>query len=122
MLQPVQRTPHAARAPLQVVRVDHRRRDIGVLQQLLNRSDVRPGVEQVGGETMSQRVAARLFCQLRLEDRVSDQLLDGGLEDVMQPQFPSRLVRVDAQPRGGEDILPDQLTAGVRVFLSQLVR
>ena len=40
------------------MRVDHRRRNVGVSQQFLHRSDVVTILEQVSSEGMPQRVAA----------------------------------------------------------------
>ena len=55
-LQPVGRAPDAQRASIQDVGVDHRRPDIVVAEQFLNRPDVVPHLQQVGGKGMAQRV------------------------------------------------------------------
>ena len=52
--RPIQGTDHSASAAVQHVRVDHRRADVGVPEQFLNRPDVITRFEQVRGE----RVAA----------------------------------------------------------------
>jgi hypothetical protein len=49
-LQTIGRTPHAERAAIQDVRIDHRRADIGVAEKLLNGSDVVPVLEEVSRE------------------------------------------------------------------------
>ena len=48
--QPVQRARHPAPALVQHIRVDHRRADIGMAQQLLHGTDVLPSLQQVRGE------------------------------------------------------------------------
>src|SRR2546430_17616649 len=49
--------------PVQHVRVDHRGADVTVTQQLLYRADVMPGLEQMGGEAVPQRVAPRALVE-----------------------------------------------------------
>ena len=52
-LDPIQRTLDAESAPVQHVRVDHRRGDIRVLEEFLHGADVRAGFEEVRGERAS---------------------------------------------------------------------
>lgn len=66
--QPVQRTPHATAAPIQHMRVDHRRTHIPVAKQLLDRPDVIAGLEQMRRKRMPQRVA-RASCSTLRERR-----------------------------------------------------
>jgi len=56
--QKVQRAQHAARAALQNVGVDHRRRDVLMAEQLLDGSDVAARLKQVCRERVPQRVAS----------------------------------------------------------------
>jgi hypothetical protein len=51
-LQLVRRTPDAQCPTLQYVRINHRRRNIGVAQRFLNGPDVIAVLEQVRGERM----------------------------------------------------------------------
>jgi len=55
-LKAVEGTDDATPAPVEHVRVDHRRAHIGVAEQLLHRTDVVPRLEQVCSERMAQRV------------------------------------------------------------------
>src|SRR5690606_4187086 len=49
---PVQRTQHAARATVEDMRVDLRRRHVLVPEQLLDRPDIRTALQQVGGKAV----------------------------------------------------------------------
>jgi hypothetical protein len=53
----VERALDAAAAPVQDVRVDHRRAHVGVPEQLLDGPDVVPGLQQVRRERVPERVA-----------------------------------------------------------------
>ena len=55
-LQPIQRTHHAAPAAIEHVRVDHRRADVGMTEQLLHGANVVARFKQVRGERVAQRV------------------------------------------------------------------
>ena len=55
----VKRTPHAPAPSVQHVRVDHRRADVAVAEQLLDRPEVVAGLKQVRGTRVPERVAAR---------------------------------------------------------------
>ena len=46
----IRRAPNPQRAAIQHVRIDHRRANIGVAEQLLHRPNIRPGLEQVRRE------------------------------------------------------------------------
>src|SRR5690606_11620762 len=53
---PVQRTQHATRATVEDMRVDLRRRHVFVPEQLLDGSDIRTALQQVGGKAVPQRM------------------------------------------------------------------
>jgi hypothetical protein len=55
-LAAIQRALCARAALAENERVNHRRRDIVMAQQLLNRADVRAALEQCGGKAVSERV------------------------------------------------------------------
>jgi len=57
----IQRTLHPAPARPQHVRVNHRRRDIVVAKQLLNRAYVCSTLQRVGREGMAKSMAAGAF-------------------------------------------------------------
>jgi hypothetical protein len=77
--QQLKRALSASRRGTQHVRVDHRRTYVGVPEQLLQESDVDPGVEQVRRERMPQGVCGDFLRDLRsrypMRDRASDALL-----------------------------------------------
>ena len=58
-VESVERTSNARSSQTQDVRVDHRRLDVGVTHQLLDRADVVTGGEQVSGEGVPQRAVSR---------------------------------------------------------------
>jgi len=59
--QGIERRQHAAGTAVEYVRVDHRRVDVGMTEQLLDRADVLPALQQMRGERMAQRVRADGF-------------------------------------------------------------
>src|SRR5678815_2465887 len=61
----IERARHGARAPVQNVRVDHRRRNIGLAEQLLHGAYVMSALEQVSGKGVSQGVAAHVLRDAR---------------------------------------------------------
>lgn len=58
-LELIERTPHPAPTLIEHVRVNHRGAYIAMPQQLLDRSDVVPGLEEVRREGMPRRMARR---------------------------------------------------------------
>ena len=79
----IQRAAHSAPAAVQDMGVDHGRRDVLVTQQLLYRSDVIAGSQEMGREAMAQRVTT---CGLRnagFPDGLFDRPLEGLLVEVM---------------------------------------
>jgi hypothetical protein len=79
--QQVQRTLHSP--AVQDVRVDHRRLDAAVTQQLLHRADVVSVRQEVGGKRVSQRMAGRRLGQCGLLDRSPERPLDRLLRQMM---------------------------------------
>lgn len=59
--QPIRRALDAIRAALANVGVDHRGADVGVAEEFLDRSDICPGLEEVGGEGVPEGMAAGLL-------------------------------------------------------------
>ena len=79
----VQRAAQSAPAAVQDVGVDHGRRDVLVTQELLYRSDVIAGSQEMGREAMAQRATT---CGLRnagFPDGLFDRPLEGLLVEVM---------------------------------------
>ena len=57
----VQRTPHGDSRLIEHMRIDHRRRDILVAQQILNRADIVARLQQMRGERVAKRVTGGRF-------------------------------------------------------------
>jgi hypothetical protein len=55
--EPIERAADALQALLEDVGVDHRRLDVLVAQQFLHGADVVPGLEEMDGEAVTERVA-----------------------------------------------------------------
>ena len=72
------------------MRVDHRRRQVAVPQQLLNRPDVVPGLQQMGRKRMPQGMGGDALGDLRL----TSGRLDGTLNDRFVEMVPALLVRL----------------------------
>ena len=100
--------------PVQHVRVDHRCRDVAVPEQFLYGTDVRAGLEQVGGEAVPQRVAADGLRDIGLARRKPDGPLQSGFVQVVPPYFPRG--RIDTKARGRKDLLAGPLPGRARVF------
>ena len=77
-LQTIGWAPNAQRTPIQDVSVNHRRADIRMAEQFLNRSNVVPVLEQVRRKRMAERVTAGPFRNPRPADRCGDRALDDG--------------------------------------------
>ena len=63
--QCIQWTAYGGTADFQHMRVDHRGRHVGVAQQILNRTDIATGLQQVGCETVAQRVGCGRLVDVR---------------------------------------------------------
>ena len=88
-------------ALVQNVRINHRRSHAAVPEQFLDRSDVVPSLEQVGGKRVPQRMAR-------------SRALQHGFVQVVPPPFTCRLI--DVKPGRGKDPLPGPLTRRVGVL------
>ena len=55
-LPPIKGALHPQPAPVEDVGIDHRRADVGVAEELLDRADVVPAFEQVCGERVPERI------------------------------------------------------------------
>ena len=69
------------------MRVDHRRFDVAMPQQLLDGSNVRTVFEQVRGKRMAERMARGSFRQTSHHHSFSDGLLHEGFVKVMATLF-----------------------------------
>ena len=67
---PVDRTADSRRTTVEDVGVDHRCFDASMAQEFLDRSDIVPVFEEVGGEGMSERMASCPIGQIRFRDGV----------------------------------------------------
>ena len=90
--QAIQRAFHSAAALPQHVRIDHGGRDVVVPQQLLNRPNVRPALEGMGGEAVSKSVRAGALDNPHSRDRRLDGLMNGPLVQMMPPLLPGARV------------------------------
>ena len=80
----VRRADHStARRVSQDVGVDHRRLDILVAEKLLDRPDVMAGHQKVGGEAVTEGVAAYLFGDAGRARCCVDRLADDRLMEVV---------------------------------------
>src|SRR5450759_539692 len=91
----IERAPNAHRPrAVQDVRVNHRRRHVLVTQQLLDPPNIITRFEQVGGEAVPERVAARRLWDFGIANRLLDGLLDDGfVKMVVAPRSRSRIER-----------------------------
>ena len=67
------------------MRVNHRRADIPVPKELLNRPDVRPVLQQMRRKRMTERMAGRAFGDLRRGNGAAKRTLHHRLVEVMAP-------------------------------------
>ena len=90
--QAIDRAAHGKRASIEHVRIDHRRTDVGVPEQLLHRTDAVTVFEQVRRERMAQCVRTDPLRDADLPCRVGDGALDDGLVKVKaRRRSPSRI-------------------------------
>src|SRR5262245_36419256 len=90
------------------MRVDHRRRDVLVPEELLDGSDVVSVLQQMGGERMPERVAGRSLGQRRRRNGLFHRALQDHLVQMVPTALPG--LAIDVGPRGWEYPLPRQLT------------
>ena len=88
----IEGTPHSAPTLVEHVRVDHRRADIAVAQQFLDRPDVMARFEQVRRERVAQGVAR---CRA-WDPRSTDGVLHG--EAVLRDSAKAEVSRIFEDP------------------------
>src|SRR5262252_242604 len=100
--------------------VNHRRSDVFVTEQLLNRTNVIAVFKQMCGEAVSEGVAA---CRLS-DSGCTDSQFDGVLKVFLRNVMASRLARARIEGRfcGGKKILPDEVARGIGIFSFQSKR
>src|SRR5690606_11346643 len=89
---------------------DHRRRDVLVAEQGLDRADVAAVFEQVGREGVAEAVTGGALRDAGGEDRAADGALQDGLVEVMAAELAGDAIAVEAGR--GEDPLPGPIAAG----------
>lgn len=108
------RALNAAAATVEYVGVDHRRLQLRVAEQFLDRADVVAVGEQVGGEAVTQTVEGRMLGDSGAVDGGLEGALDGTLVQVV-PVLVAGLT--SGEPAAGrEDVLPAPLGRGAGVF------
>ena len=112
--QEIGRAAHAAAAAVQDVRVDHRRLHVLVSEELLDRANIVPLLEQVGRERVAEGVTADPAGDAELDDGRAEGSLDDGLVQVMAAL--DLRAGVDAHVLAREDELPAPVALGARVL------
>src|SRR5215470_16872478 len=105
----VGRARHARGPAVEHVRVDHRRADVVVSQELLDGADVAPVLEQVRGERVPKRMGRRTLPKVRLANGLEYRSLQDGLVQMMATAPAGGLVEVESCRR--EDPLPRPLSS-----------
>src|ERR1051326_2949528 len=116
----ISRALHSKPSPVEDVRVDHRRADIPMPEELLHRADVVAGFQQVGRERVPKGVAARPLGDPRPADGAGDGALHGTGVQVMTPELLA--CGIPVAPGRGKDPLPGQLRRRVGELSLQRVR
>ncbi len=113
----VERTPNAETGFVQNMRIDHRRGNILVSQEFLDRPDVVAAFEQMGGKAMTESVTTGRLGDAGGEDGLFYSVLEILFWDVMT----ANLATTGIERRLGrrEDILPNPGSLGVRIFSTQ---
>src|SRR5664279_4944214 len=117
ILQTVERAAHALAATVENVRVDHRRADVLVAEQLLDGADAVAALEQMRREGVAQRVARGVLGDAGTPHGVADGALDDGGVHVMAALLPGAVVGPAALLR--EDPLPAPLRRCARVLAGE---
>src|SRR5204863_305452 len=112
----VRRTTDAQPPAVQEVRVDHRRADIRVPEELLHRSNVGARLEQMRRERMAERVAGYSLRQPSPRRRPTNGTLHDCLVDVMSAPYTSS---VNERARRWKDVRPSPFPFGVGVLPRQ---
>ena len=100
----VKRAPNGEAWFVENMRVNHRRGNVAVPKQLLNRTNILAIFQQVSRETVPERMATGRFGQARLVDRSLDRLLKILFRNVMPTRFARP--RIDGKFCRWENILP----------------
>lgn len=111
---PIQRTADTGRPSMKNMRVDHRRFDIAMPQQLLDRSNVRATLKQVRGEGMPECMARGSFRETSHQHGISDGFLHQRFVNMMATLF----LRLEIDPSAllGKDPLPAPVLRRVGVL------
>ena len=119
MLQRIRRAPNTLSTPVQHMRIDHRRPDIAVTQQLLHRPNIIPILQQMRRERVPECMARGVLLDISLPDRGLHCLLQNGLIHVM----PSLLTCLPVHPTVllWEHELPKPLGRSVGVLPRQRI-
>src|SRR6266700_2402909 len=118
--KPVQRAHHASPTLVQHVRVDHRRRDVRMPEQLLHGADVVAIVQQMGGKGMAQRVAGHALVDTGGPRRFLHRALQYRIIEVMAAN--RSVLRVNGTMFGRKHVLPGPFITGARVLARERER
>lgn len=103
----------------EAVQIDHRRPDVRVAQQRLDRAEIVPRLKHVGGVTVPESVGRDALCEFGLSDRFAENLLHPRVMQMIAPRF-FRL-REERQRLLRQKPLPDKLLRGPRILLLKLI-
>lgn len=115
--QPVGGAANTQAAAVQDVGIHHRRPHVTMAEKLLNRADVRAGLEQMRRERVTKRVAGRALGDRTGSYGYGERALNHRFVQVMPAADAGR--RFAVQPRSGEDVLPRPVPVGVGQFAAQ---
>src|SRR6266581_149112 len=118
--KPIQRAHHSSPALVQHVRVDHRRRDVRMPEQLLHSADVVAIVQQMGGKEMAQRVAGHALVDTGGPRRFLHRALQYRIIEVMAAN--RSVLRVNGTMFGRKHVLPGPFITGARVLARERER
>jgi hypothetical protein len=118
--QPVRRAPHAKSTPIQHVGVDHRRTDIRMSEQFLNRSNVVSILEQMRCKGMAEGVATDSLRDPCPPDRARDRALHHRFVQMIARRWSKS--RVSADACRGKHELPARVNGRVWIFLVERAR
>ncbi len=112
--QAVERAANPEAPTVQDMRVNHRRADVRMTQQLLNRSNIVTRLKEVGRKRVSKRVAPDTLRQTRLADRVRHGPLHAGLVKMKPGRRPPP--GIPAQASGRKHELPSPRRRGIAIL------
>jgi hypothetical protein len=75
-LESIERALHAGGAALEDVGVDHGGADVGMAEEFLDGADIVAGFEEVGGEAVTEGMAAYFFREMGVDDGSLDSFLE----------------------------------------------